>query len=157
MDILNRVMIAGRLTRDPEVRETASGKSVAELSLAMDPPGGGKSRDDREQSSKGDSIFVDVVVWEQTAETAREYLKKGSAILIEGRLRMDCWEDRETGKLRRKLKVAGERMRFLNLAPARSGGGRSQDQPQDRAEASRGISRQREVGRERISHETSPG
>jgi single-strand DNA-binding protein len=148
MDLLNRVLIAGRLTRDPEVRETASGKSVAELSLAMDPPGGGKSRDDRDQSSKDDSIFVDVVVWERTAETAGEYLKKGSAILIEGRLRMDCWEDRETGKLRRKLKVAGERMRFLDPAPARSDGDRPQDQPQDREDASREISRRRDVGRD---------
>jgi len=116
MDLLNRVMIAGRLTRDPEVRETGSGKTVANLALALDPPGGG-SKESHSQPS--DPIYVDVVLWERTAENAGQYLQKGSPVLIEGRLQMDSWEDKETGKTRRKLKVAGERMRFLNLASSR--------------------------------------
>ncbi|NIP93700.1 MAG: single-stranded DNA-binding protein [Akkermansiaceae bacterium] len=130
MDLLNRVMIAGRLTRDPEVRETSSGKVVANLGLALDPPGGGG----REGSSgAGETIYVDVVLWERTAETASQYLNKGSAVLIEGRLQMNSWEDRETGKTRRKLKVAGERMKFLNLAPARE----ERDQREDPASTRR--------------------
>jgi single-strand DNA-binding protein len=111
-------MIVGNLTRDPEVRETSNGKTVVEMTLALDPPGGGKRHGERAQdrgAANDTTIFVDVVLWERTAENAAEYLRKGSPVLIEGRLRMDSWEDRETGKIRRKLKVAGERMRFISL------------------------------------------
>jgi single-strand DNA-binding protein len=113
-------MIAGNLVRDPEVRETGSGKSVANITLAFDPPGGGK-REGNGNSGPSDAIFVEVELWERTAEIAMEYLKKGSPVLIEGRLKMDRWEDRESGKTRTKLKVAGERMKFLNPAPPRDG------------------------------------
>ena len=108
MDLMNKVMLAGNLTRDPELRQTNSGKAVAEICLALDGPGG--TREDPEP------VFVDVVLWERTAETAGEYLKKGSAVLIEGRLRMDRWEDKQTKQTRTKLKVTGDRMKFLNLA-----------------------------------------
>lgn len=119
MDLLNKVMMIGNLVRDPELRETGSGKAVTELTLALDPPGGGKAAEDPRQGSGGPSeaIFVDVVLWERNAENAAEYLKKGSPVLIEGRLRMDRWEDKDTRQTRTKLKVTGDRMRFLNLAP----------------------------------------
>jgi len=120
MDLLNKVMVVGNLTRDPEVRETGSGKAVANLSLAVDPPGGGgNNRDDARSADPPEPIFLDVVLWERMAENAGKYLKKGSAILIEGRLQMDSWQDKDSGQTRRKLKVSGERMRFLNLGSGR--------------------------------------
>lgn len=129
MDLLNKVMLAGNLARDPEVRSTGSGKRVAEFTLALDPPGAKRRNESPaasvggrapQQPSQDGTIFVDVVLWDRAAENAGEYLRKGSGVLVEGRLRMDSWEDRESGKIRRKLKVSGERMRFLNLA-TRSG------------------------------------
>lgn len=129
MDLLNKVMIAGRLTHDPEVRETTNGKKVAKLSLALDPPGAGK-RD----ANPADPIYVDVELWERNAENAGEYLKKGSAVIVEGRLKMDRWEDRETGKTRRKLLISGERMRFLNLASGGRDNGGQRERRDDRDE-----------------------
>ena len=115
MDLLNRVSLIGTLTADPEVRETTSGKTVAELSLAVDSPA--KPTPSNEQATRPttpvDPIYVNVVLWERTAQNAQQFLHKGSQVLIEGRLRMDRWQDKETGKTRRALKVAGERMRFL--------------------------------------------
>jgi single-strand DNA-binding protein len=118
MDLLNRVSLIGNLTADPEVRETTTGKTVAELRLAVDPPAKAKSSDDDGRSAEhAEPIFVKVVLWERTAQNAGQFLHKGSQVLIEGRLRMDRWQDKETGQTRRALKVAGERMRFLG-APA---------------------------------------
>lgn len=123
MDILNKVMLVGNLTRDPELRQTGNGKAVTDLALALDGTGG--SREETEP------IFVDVTLWERNAENAVEFLKKGSPVLIEGRLRMDRWEDKETKQPRSKLKVTGDRMRFLNFGPrpADSGDRQASDRP----------------------------
>ncbi len=121
MDLLNRVSLIGNLTADPEVRETNTGKTVAELRLAVDPPAKPnqphQTNDDSRSAEKPEPIFVNVVLWERTAQNAGQFLHKGSQVLIEGRLRMDRWQDKDTGKPRLALKVAGERMRFLG-APA---------------------------------------
>jgi len=120
MDLLNKVMVIGNLTRDPELRETGSGKAVAELGLAVAQRGhGGSERSDGEGPGVPEPVFLDVVLWERNAENASRYLKKGSSILVEGRLRLDRWEDRESGRNRSKLKVDGERLRFLNLGAGR--------------------------------------
>ncbi len=120
MDLLNRVSLIGNLTADPEVRETNTGKTVAELRLAVDPPAKPTQNNDQPQpASPTEPIFVNVVLWERTAQNARQFLHKGSQVLIEGRLRMDSWQHKDTGKTRRALKVAGERMRFLG-APAKT-------------------------------------
>lgn len=115
MSILNKVMMIGNLTADPVVRETGKGTLVASFSLALN---------HRSNRRDGEGVveevtYVDVVVWDRMAENASEYLKKGSGVLIEGRLQQDRWEDKETGKKRSRLQVVGERMRFL------SGGDRS--------------------------------
>lgn len=119
MDLLNRVSLIGNLTADPELRKTTTGKDVAELRLAVDPPARPPQSDsDRRPADQDAPIFVNVVVWERTAQNAGQFLHKGSQVLIEGRLRMDRWQDKETGQPRRAIKVAGERMRFLgNPAP----------------------------------------
>ena len=116
MDLLNRVSLFGNLVADPEVKEVGKDHAVATLSLAVDQPGGGK-RDG--ESSPSEPVYVDVEVWDRNAQNAGKFLSKGKAVLIEGRLKMDSWQDRESGQRRRKLKVKGERMRFLSLGEAK--------------------------------------
>ena len=116
MDLLNKVMVVGNLTRDPEIRETASGKSVANVSLAIVRTGGGGAKTDADGGANPpEPVFLDAVLWERMAENAGQYLKKGSTVLLEGHLQMDTWQDKDSGQTRRKLKICGERMRFLNL------------------------------------------
>jgi len=128
MDLLNRVSMIGNLVADPQVREVGEGKLVADFRLALDPPGAKRNDPDR---PAGEAIFVDVEVWDRMAENAGQYLSKGSPVLIEGRLKMDRWEDKETGKNRSKLKVAGDRMRFMPFGENRGDKG-SGDRNEDR-------------------------
>lgn len=104
---LNRVILAGRLTRDPEVRYTSSGSAVADVGLAVSDSYRNKAGELVEQT-----CFVDVVVWGRQAETCGEYLSKGSPALIEGRLQFDQWENQQ-GEKRSKLRVKADRVQFL--------------------------------------------
>ena len=118
MASFNRVVLMGNLTRDPEVRYTPGGTAVAELGLAVN-----RSWFDKQaQQKKEETTFVDVAVWGRTAEVAGEFLTKGRSVLIEGRLHLDQWDDRETGKKRSKLKVVGEQMTMVGGRD--DGGGR---------------------------------
>lgn len=107
MASLNKVLLVGNLTRDPEVRYIPSGTAVAELGLAVSEKF--KNREGQEVES---TVFVDVVVWARQAETCGEYLSKGSPVLIEGRLQLDQWESKE-GEKRSKIRVRAERVQFL--------------------------------------------
>ena len=104
----NRVILLGNLTRDPELRYIASGTAVTDFGLAVN---------EKRKNANGELIeettFVDVTLWARNAEVASEYLSKGSPVLIEGRLRMDSWEDKQTGQKRSKLKVVGDRIQLL--------------------------------------------
>ncbi len=117
MASFNRVILLGNLTRDPELRYTPSGTAVTEIGLAVN---------DRRKNANGEWIdettFVDVTLWGRTAEIATEYLTKGSPLLIEGRLKLDQWQDKE-GQKRSKLRVVGERMQLLGGKPGGGGGG----------------------------------
>lgn len=104
---INRVIVAGHLCADPDVRATQSGLSVASLRLAINE----KVRD-RERT-----IFIDVTAWDKTADFCRNYLSKGRNILVEGRLRMDQWQDRETGSNRTKIGITAERIYFADSRP----------------------------------------
>lgn len=118
MASFNKVILVGNLTRDPQVKYTTGGTAVAELGIAV-------SRqwfDKQSNSKKEETTFVDVTLWGRTAEVAGEYLAKGRPVLIEGRLQLDTWEDRETKQKRSKLRVVGENMTMLG---SRSGGGES--------------------------------
>ncbi len=92
---INRVIVAGHLCADPDVRATQSGLSVASLRLAINE----KVRDQER------TIFIDVTAWDKTADFCRNHLSKGRNILVEGRLRMDQWQDRETGSNRTKIGI----------------------------------------------------
>jgi len=103
----NRVILAGNLTRDIELRETPGGASVADAGLAVN--------DRRKQGEEwvDETSFVDLTLWGRTAENAAEYLSKGSPILIEGRLKQDSWQN-DAGEKRTKLKVVVDRLQFLS-------------------------------------------
>src|SRR6059036_2839554 len=103
MASLNKVMLMGNLTRDPEVRYTPKGTAVAEIGLAVNRTFTAENGEKREETT-----FVDVTLWGRQAEVAAEYLKKGRPVFIEGRLQMDSWEDKTTGQKRTKLKVVAE-------------------------------------------------
>ena len=105
---LNKVMLVGRLTRDPEYRSTSTGRSVANFSLAVNR----RSYNREAGSYQDDTAFVDCECWERQAEFVKNYLHKGSGIFVEGRLKQDTWQDRETGANRSKLKVVAERINF---------------------------------------------
>ncbi len=109
MASFNKVILVGNLTRDPQVKYTTGGTAVTEIGLAV-------SRqwfDKQSNSRKEETTFVDVTLWGRTAEVAGEYLAKGRPVLIEGRLQLDTWDDRETGQKRSKLRVVGENMTML--------------------------------------------
>jgi single-strand DNA-binding protein len=114
MAYVNRVMLIGNLTRDPEVRHIPSGTAVADLGLAVS---------DRYTNKAGEVVektcFVDIVVWDRQAENCAQYLKKGSPVFVEGQLQLDQWESKE-GEKRSKLRVRAERVQFLGSPRQRS-------------------------------------
>jgi len=107
MSSYNRVVLMGNLTRDPEVRHLASGTAVAELGMAVN-----EKYKTKDGETKDATMFVDVVVWGRQAETTGEYLTKGSPVLIEGKLQLDQWENKE-GEKRSKIKVRADRIVFM--------------------------------------------
>ena len=121
MASLNNVLLIGNLTRDPEVRYTPSGKAVGDLRMAVNRKYRTADGEDRDET-----CYVDVVVWGRQAETCGEYLRKGSAALVEGRLQYDEWE--KDGQKHHRLRVVAQRVQFLG-SPKRSGGGGSGDEP----------------------------
>lgn len=109
MAAFNKVILAGNLTRDPEVKYTTGGTATADLGLAVSR----KWTDQKPNERKEETTFVDVTLWGRQAEIAGEYLTKGKAVLIEGRLQLDQWEDKQSGQKRQKLKVVGENLQML--------------------------------------------
>jgi len=112
----NKVILAGNLTRDPELRYTPKGTAVARITLAVNRKWKSETGELKEEVT-----FVDVDAFGKTAETIGQYLKKGRPILIEGRLRYETWEDKQTKQKKSKLGVVLENFQFLD-----SGGGRGE-------------------------------
>ena len=115
----NRVILVGNLTRDPEVRYIPSGSAVCDIGLAVNRTWFDKGSNQR----KEEVTFVDVTLWQRTAEVAGEYLSKGSSVLVEGYLKMDTWQDKQTGGNRSKLKVVADTMQMLGSRGGDSPGG----------------------------------
>lgn len=115
----NRVILIGNLTRDPEVKYTTGGTAVTEIGLAVNRVFNDRTTNER----KEETTFVDVTLWGRTAELAGEYLAKGRPVMIEGRLQLDTWEDKQSGQKRSKLRVVGETMQFLGSGPGGGGDG----------------------------------
>ncbi len=116
MNGLNRVLLIGNLTRDPVMRATTSGMAICELGLAVNRRYRTASGEEREEA-----CFVDIEVFGKQAEQCRRYLRKGSLTYIEGRLRLDQWEDRATNQKRSRLKVTADRVQFLDSRPREEG------------------------------------
>jgi single-strand DNA-binding protein len=105
----NKVILAGNLTRDPELRYTPKGTAIAKIGLAINR----KWRNEAGEM-KDETTFVDVDAFGKTAETIGQYLKKGRPILVEGRLRYETWDDKTTGAKRSKLGVVMDSFQFID-------------------------------------------
>ena len=108
---INQVILMGRLTRDPEQRTTTSGRTVVSFSIAVD-----------RQTQDDQADFFDVTAWEKLGELVMQYLSKGRRGLVQGRLRQDSWEDKETGKRRSRIEVVASDVTFLDGPSGDTGG-----------------------------------
>jgi len=128
---LNRVILAGNLTRDPQVRFLANEKAVAQFGIAIN-----RRFKDANGQQKDETTFVDVEAWGRTAELIGQYLTKGRGCFIEGRLKLDSWDDKETGQKRSKLLVVADNVQFTDskgdgAARPRTGGDDSESDAAD--------------------------
>ncbi|MDN5819140.1 MAG: single-stranded DNA-binding protein [bacterium] len=121
---VNQVILMGRLTRDPEVRTTTTGKTITSFSLAVDRGG---------QSAETD--FINITAWEKLGELVAQYLSKGRRCLVQGRLRQDSWDDKETGKKRSRIEVTASDVTFLD-APSEGGSSSSSSKPSSSSNSS---------------------
>lgn len=131
MAYLNKVFIIGNLTRDPEFRVTPKGTSTASFGLAVN-----RQYRDESGAARDETTFVDIEAWGKQGELVSKYLTKGSPCMVEGRLRLDSWEDKTSGQKRSKLKVVLENVQFLGRkgdgtpAELREGEHRQEQAPQ---------------------------
>lgn len=116
MPDINKVTLAGRLTRDPELSYIQSGTALCKLGLAVSRKYKTKAGDMRE-----DTLFINVTVWGQSAEWIGEKFKKGEPVLVEGRLMSDQWEDKNSGQKRTSIDVRADRIQALSWSD--QGGG----------------------------------
>jgi single-strand DNA-binding protein len=117
MASFNKVILVGNLTRDPELRYTPKGTAIAKVGLAVNRVWTSETGEKKEEVT-----FVDIDVFGRTAENLAQYMRKGSPILVEGRLRLDQWDDKQTGQKRSKLGVVGEIVQFLGSPRAGEAG-----------------------------------
>lgn len=104
---INYVVIGGNLTRDPELKFLPTGVAVCNFNVAVN------EKYTVNGEKKENVCFVEVVAWKKTAELAAEYLKKGSPVVVEGKLSQDEWQDKETGKKRTKTKMTASKVHFV--------------------------------------------
>lgn len=131
MVAINRVILAGNVTRDPEIRRTKSGESVMDLGMAINEQYKGK-----DGQAVQSVCFVDVAVWGRQAESCAQYLAKGAPVIIEGKLQFDQWKTEE-GEKKSKLKIRAQHVTFI--------GSRSQEQEEPAIEEGKAPVRQERV------------
>ena len=102
--MLNKVILMGRLTRDPELKRTGTGTAVTSFAIAVD-------RDFKDQNGKKETDFIDVVTWRNTAEFVSKHFTKGRMAVVEGRLQIRDWTDKDGGK-RRSAEVVADNVYF---------------------------------------------
>ena len=112
--MLNKIFLMGRLTKDPELRRTQSGTAVASFSIAVD-------RDHGKKGEDKETDFIDIVAWRNTAEFVSKYFSKGRMAVVEGRLQIRDWTDKEGGK-RRSAEVVADNIYFGDSKKQDSGG-----------------------------------
>ncbi|MCE2826564.1 MAG: single-stranded DNA-binding protein [Verrucomicrobium sp.] len=116
MASFNKVILAGNLTRDPELRYTPKGTAIAKLALAVNRRWTGEDGQTREEVT-----YVDIDAFGKQAEVISQYLRKGGGLLLEGRLKLDQWDDKQTGQKRSRLGVVLESFTFLGGRPEGAG------------------------------------
>ena len=124
MASFNKVILAGNLTRDPELRYTPKGTAVAKIGLAVNRTWMGEDGQKKEEVN-----FIDVEAWGRQGEVIAQYMKKGRPLLIEGRLKLDSWEDKNTKQKVSKLKVVLESFSFIDSNRGDSEGGAPAPRP----------------------------
>ncbi len=108
---INRVVLAGNLTRDPLLRQIREGVTVGSFGLAIN-----EHHHSPQGEERTETCFVDIEVWGKQADSCQQYLRKGAAAVVEGRLRSESWEDRASGARRSKLVLRASRVHFLGGA-----------------------------------------
>lgn len=125
---INQVILMGRLTRDPEQRTTSTGKTIASFSIAVDRGGQDDAAD-----------FFNVTAWEKLGELVMQYLAKGRRVLVQGRLRQDSWDDKETGKKQSRIEVVATDVTFLDGPNSNEGGSSSSQSSSSSKSASQDV------------------
>ena len=118
MPNLNKVMLMGNLTRDPEIKYTPKGMAIAHFGIAVNRVWSNEAGEKQEEVT-----FIDIEMFGRKAEVVGEYFKKGKPIYVEGRLKLDSWDDKTSGQKKTKLKVVGETFEFLGSREGGAGGG----------------------------------
>lgn len=117
MASLNKVMLIGNLTRDPELRVTPKGTAICQFGLAVN-----RTFKDESGATRDETTFVDIEAWGKQGETVAKYCAKGRPLFVEGRLKLDTWDDKTTGQKRSKMKVVLENFQFLGGRDGNEGG-----------------------------------
>jgi single-strand DNA-binding protein len=128
MASFNKVILMGNLTRDPELRYTPKGTAIAKIGVAVNRVWTNEAGEKKEEVT-----FVDVDIFGRTAENVGQYMRKGRPILIEGRLKLDQWDDKQTGQKKSRMGVVAETVQFLGGAPGAGEGGGGGGAPAPRA------------------------
>jgi len=118
MAYLNKVFLIGNLTRDPELRVTPKGTAICQFGLAVN-----RQFKDESGQTRDETTFVDIEAWGKQGELVAKYLTKGSPAMVEGRLKFDQWEDKQTQQKRSKLKVVLDNVQFLSSRGGAGAGG----------------------------------
>jgi single-strand DNA-binding protein len=125
MAFLNKVLLIGNLTREPELRVTPKGAAVCQFGIAVN-----RQFKDESGATRDEATFVDIEAWGKQGELVSKYLSKGSLAMIEGRLKFEQWDDKTTGHKRSKLKVVLENVQFLSSRSGSSSGGPASAAPE---------------------------
>jgi single-strand DNA-binding protein len=133
MSSFNKVILMGNLTREPELKVTAKGTAIAKVSIAVN-----RKLKSESGESKEEVTFVDIDMFGRTAENVCQYMRKGSSILVEGRLKQDRWEDKTTQKPRQRLGVVAETVQFMSSNPSDQQANPSPSSPKPRVEGQPG-------------------
>ena len=120
MAYLNKVFLIGNLTRDPELRVTPKGTAICQFGIAVN-----RQFKDESGATRDETTFVDIEAWGKQGELVSKYLTKGSLAMVEGRLKLDQWEDKTSGQKRSKLKVVLDNVQFLSSRASGAGGGQA--------------------------------
>jgi single-strand DNA-binding protein len=122
MPSYNKTILMGHLTRDIEIRHIESGSMVSSFGLAVN-----EKYKTKDGQQKEDVLFIDCTAWGKTGETMQRFLGKGDPVLVEGKLKLDEWQDKETGQNRQKIKLTVGTFSFVG--GNQRGGGESHDPP----------------------------